>query len=142
MIRVILRNAVPVITVSALLALTAAVLVALTIFFGQRSAQGGDARYALGVILIAALPLNLATLLFVARTAAAFPDHVMDERVQQFILSTLASIVFALVGSYEITPWLPLGLANFLLVFGVVLYMAKPILFLRVYWGAFRRMRE
>lgn len=128
--RVVLRAVVPVAIVSSGLAAVAAVLVGV----GLAVHSAATVNAILGGILIAAFPLNVFTLTIIARAAvnAGAGDRTMDERFQQFIVTTMAAALFCVIGIHELHPFLPLGLGDVLLVLAVLIgTVAKPIIFIR-----------
>lgn len=99
-------------------------------------------RFLIGGILVAGFPLNVFNLLVVIRAALRPPpSSAMDERIQHFLVSTLGSFCFGIVGFYLLLPMIQQNGAfiaiSFLL--GMVIYSAKPLIFL---WNVYRLRRK
>lgn len=134
-VHTLIRTAIPVAIVSGALSGAAAILVV-------TADIGGFARTALGIILIAALPLNAFTLVVVVRAAQMPPkDSVMDTWIEQFMTGTIAALAYAVIGVEEIHPFLAIGLGDVILISAILFNLARPILFLRhlLRWRAARR---
>lgn len=146
------RQFLPVFLIIGALIVTVVVLAFIALLFPSNQAACGDKsavclnplplRILVGGILVAGVPLNVVDLVVVVRAALRPPQSsVMDERIQHFLVSTIASVCFGIVGFYLLLPMLQengLVIAIALLV-GMMVYSAKPLVLL---WNVWRMRRR
>lgn len=131
------ETAIPTATVTGGLATVSAVLV-----IGAGHYLGWS-RDVLGALLLADLPMNAFALIVCMRTALLPPrTRAMDAWVEQFMIGTLAGIIWAFIGFEEIWPVINLNVAEGLLLLGVLFNQARPILFMRHFWKIRVRNRD
>lgn len=96
----------------------------------------GEVDYiVLGVLLILSFILNLIALSIVVIAALRPPhDGLMDDRVQQFMISSISAALIAVIGMNNIFQFLAPGTDLLLLVLAVLLYANAPVLFLYAFW--------
>lgn len=123
------ETAIPVATVTGGLATVSAVLVV---------AAGhylGWSRDVLGAILLSDFPMNCFALVVCIRSALLPPrSRVMDTWVEQFMIGSLAGLIWAFIGIEEIWPVINTNVAESMLLLGVLFNQARPILFMRRFW--------